>query len=194
MRSLLSRRTILSGRSLALAAMFALAGCAEGANLPPLPPQTNASYDLGPGDEIRVITAGEDELSGDFHVSDAGNIALPMLGTVKAADMTPTELSNEIAQDATNQQILKNPSVSVEVVTYRPIFVLGEVSKPGQFPYQPGMTVLTAVSIAGGFTYRAVENYASVVRDVDGKSVEGKVKRSTLLEPGDVLTIFERHF
>ena len=194
MRSLLSRRTILSSRSLALAAMLALAGCAEGANLPPLPRQTNESYNLGPGDEIRVITAGEDQLSGDFHVSDAGNIALPMLGTVKAAGMTPTALSNEIAEEATSKQILKDPSVSVEVVTYRPIFVLGEVNKPGQYPYQPGMTALTAVSIAGGFTYRAVESYGSVVRDVDGKSVEGKVKRSTFLQPGDVLTIFERHF
>ena len=194
MRSLLSCKTILSGRSFALAAMLALAGCAEGANLSPLPNETSESYNLGPGDEIRVITAGEDQLSGDFHVSDAGNIALPMLGSVKAAGMTTSALGEEIAKDAQSQQILKDPSVSVEVTNYRPIFVLGEVSKPGQYPYQPGMTTLTAVSVAGGFTYRAVESYASVVRDENGHSVEGKVKRQSFLRPGDVLTIFERHF
>ena len=194
MRSLLCCRNLFSGRSLALAAMLALAGCAEGAGLPPLPPESSAAYHLGAGDELRVITAGEDQLSGDFHVSDAGNIAMPMLGVIKAAGMTPDQLSQEITQESESRQLLKNPSVSVEVVNYRPIFVLGEVNKPGQYPYQPGMTVLTAVSVAGGFTYRAVEDYASVVRDVDGHSTEGKVKRQTMLAPGDVLTIFERHF
>ncbi|WP_428395460.1 polysaccharide biosynthesis/export family protein [Lichenicoccus sp.] len=194
MRSLPSCKHLFSGRSLALAAILALAGCAEGADLPPLPPESSAAYHLGAGDELRVITAGEDQLSGDFHVSDAGNIAMPMLGVIKAAGMTPDQLSQEITQESESREILKNPSVSVEVVNYRPIFVLGEVNKPGQYPYQPGMTVLTAVSVAGGFTYRAVESYASVVRDVDGHSTEGKVKRQTLLQPGDVLTVFERHF
>jgi polysaccharide export outer membrane protein len=191
-RSLLSRRNALAGT--ALATLFAVAGCAEGANLPPLPNEENSAYHLGPGDEVRVITVGEDQLSGDFHVSDAGNIALPMLGPVKAAGLTTTELSSAIGQEAKSRSILNDPSVSVEVTNSRPFFVLGEVSKPGQYPYQPGMTVLTAVSVAGGFTYRAVEDYASVVRSTGTKSVEGKVKRSSFLQPGDVLTIYERHF
>ena len=178
----------------ALAAMFALSGCAEGANLQPLPDEANAAYNLGPGDEVRVITVGEDQLSGDFHVGDSGNIALPMLGPVKAAGLTPSQLSDEIATEAKTRSILNDPSVSVEVTNYRPIFVLGEVSKPGQYPYQPGMTVLTAVSVAGGFTYRAVEDYASVVRTNGKTSEEGKVKRDSFLKPGDVLTIYERHF
>ncbi len=193
-RSLLSCRPLPAGRSLVLATLLAVGGCAEGSNLAPLPDQSNAAYDLGPGDEIRVITVGEDQLSGDFHVSDAGTIALPMIGTVNAANMTPVALSDEIAQEAKSRQILNDPSVSVEVTNYRPIFVLGEVNKPGQYPYQPGMTVLTAVSVAGGFTYRAVEGYASVVRSQGTHSVEGKVERQSFLKPGDVLTIYERHF
>ena len=80
------------------------------------------------------------------------------------------------------------------MVAYRPIFVLGEVSKPGQYPYQPGMTVLTAVAIAGGFTYRAIEDSFSVVRTVGGKAVEGQGLRQTFVQPGDVITVYERHF
>ena len=188
------RRTYLAGTTLALAALLFVPGCAEGGNLAPLPDEASSAYHLGPGDEIRVITVGEDTLSGDFHISDAGNIALPMLGTVAAAGKTTTQLSDSIGMEAKSHSILNDPSVSVEVTNYRPIFVLGEVAKPGQYPYQPGMTVLTAVSVAGGFTYRAVENYASIVRN-DGKtSVEGKVLRQSFVKPGDVLTVYERHF
>ena len=192
MRSFPSCRISLTGT--ALAALLAVAGCTPGGNLSPLPNQESAAYDLGPGDEVRVITVGEDQLSGDFHVGDSGNIALPMLGPVKAAGLTPNQLSDEIATEAKTRSILRDPSVSVEVTNYRPIFVLGEVNKPGQYAYQPGMTVLTAVSVAGGFTYRAVEDYASVVRSNGQTSMEGKVKRDSFLKPGDVLTVYERHF
>jgi len=184
----------VTGSVLAVSALLALAGCSPGANLAPLPNDADAAYDLGPGDAVRVITVGEDSLSGDFTVGDSGNIALPMLGAVKAAGLTPAQLGSEIEDDARNRSILRDPSVSVEVTNYRPIFVLGEVTKPGQYPYQPGMTMLSAVSVAGGFTYRAVEGYASVVRRDGDKSIEGKVTRGSFLKPGDVLTIYERHF
>jgi polysaccharide biosynthesis/export protein len=91
-------------------------------------------------------------------------------------------------------QLIRAPSVAVEVTVYRPIFVLGEVNHPGQYPYQPGMTVVTAVAVAGGFTYRAVEDRASIVRSVDGKAVEERAERQTYVEPGDVITIYERRF
>ena len=82
----------------------------------------------------------------------------------------------------------------MEVTTYRPIYALGEVNKPGQYPWQPGMTMVTAAAVAGGFTYRAVEDYAAVVRTVDGDSVEGKASRQASVRPGDVITVFERRF
>jgi len=188
------RINYLAGPTLALVALLSISGCTPGGNLAPLPDEADSAYHLGPGDEIRVITVGEDALSGDFHVSDSGNIDLPMLGPVTAAGLTPSRLGTAIASSAKTHNILNDPSVSVEVTNYRPIFVLGEVAKPGQYPYQPGMTVLTAVTVAGGFTYRAVEDYGSIVRS-DGKhSVEGKVMRQSFVKPGDVLTIFERHF
>jgi polysaccharide export outer membrane protein len=89
---------------------------------------------------------------------------------------------------------MRDPSVAVQVLAYRPIFVLGEVSKPGQYPYQPGMTMLTAVAAAGGFTYRAVEDYAADIRTQDGKVTEGNVTPEAFLAPGDVIKVYMRRF
>ncbi len=178
----------------ALLATLLAAGCAPGASLPPLPEAARAGYRLGPGDQVRIITVGDEALTGEFRVSDSGAIALPMVGGVHAAGLRPSGLERAVAAALTRAGLEREPSVAVEVIGYRPIFVLGEVNKPGQFPYQPGMTVLAAVALAGGFTYRAVEEYASVVRSEGGAGVEGRVARQTALEPGDVVTVFERRF
>jgi len=177
-----------------LALPILLAGCAPGHDLPGLPALAGHEYRLGPGDTVRIITYGEDPLTGEFRVSDQGAVALPLAGTVRAAGLTPHELQEAVAAALTKGEMLRKPSVSVEVAAYRPIYVLGEVNKPGQYPYQPGMTVVSAAAVAGGFTYRAVEDYASVVRAVDGDSVEGKASRQALVQPGDVITVFERKF
>ncbi|HVC63351.1 MAG TPA: polysaccharide biosynthesis/export family protein [Acetobacteraceae bacterium] len=174
-------------------ALLPLLGCAPGRDLPPVPPGSG-EYRLGPGDVVRLITYGEDGLSGEFRVSDAGTIALPLLGGVRAEGLTPAALEHSVADKLKQARLLRDPSVAVEVAVYRPIFVLGEVNKPGQYPYQPGMTVVTAAAVAGGFTYRAIESYASVVRTVNGCAVEGKAMRQTYLQPGDVVTVFERWF
>lgn len=179
----------------AILAMSLLAGCAPGRNLQPLPDMPPSAYRLGAGDQVRIITFGEDQLTGTFRVSDGGSIALPLLGSVPAGGLTPSELGQEIANDLKQKKLFRDPSVSVEVSEYRPIFVLGEVKTPGQYPYRPGMTVLTAVTVAGGFTYRAIDDYASVVRLTDNNTAtEGLVKRQSYLMPGDVLTIYERRF
>ncbi len=172
------------------------AGCAPGRNLPMLPDQHTApaAYKLGPGDAIRIITFGEDQLTGEFRVSDSGTIAVPLLGQIPVAGLSVEQVAKTIETRLEKGKIFKNPSVSAEVTLYRPIFILGEVNKPGQYAYQPGMTLLSAVSVAGGFTYRAVESYASIVRDVDGHVIEGKVDRQALIQPSDVITVFERRF
>jgi polysaccharide export outer membrane protein len=141
-----------------------------------------------------LITFGEDSLTGEFRVSDSGTIALPLIGIVRASGLTPDALATRVSEALLHANLLRSPSVSAEVVTYRPIFILGEVSKPGQYPYQPGMTVVTAAAVAGGFTYRAVQSYASVVRTQDTGAVEGTASRQTLIQPGDVITVFERRF
>lgn len=169
-----------------------LSACAPGSDLPPLPVPSGHEYRLGPGDVLRIITYGEDPLTGEFRVNDQGAVAVPLAGSVKAAGLTPRELQEAVGKALIKGDMLRKPSVSVEVATYRPIYVLGEVNKPGQYPYQPGMTVVSAAAVAGGFTYRAVQDYASVIRLVNGDSVEGKVQRQAPVQPGDVVTVFER--
>ena len=178
----------------ALLCCLFLVGCSPGRGLPDLPDAQSTTYRLGAGDVVRLITFGEDTLTGEFRVSDSGTIALPLVGPVKAAGLSPDGLGSAVSKALVKANLLKAPSVSVEVIAYRPIFVLGEVSKPGQYPYQPGMTIVTAAAVAGGFTYRAVEDYASVVRTQDGVAAEGKASRQAFVQPGDVITILERRF
>lgn len=177
-----------------LLCLLLLSACQPGRGLPDLPPAATSPYTLGPGDVVRVITYGEEQLTGEFRVSDSGTVALPLVGSVKAAGLSPDALAARVGEELVRANLLRSPSVTAEVVTYRPIFVLGEVSKPGQYPYQPGMTVVTAAAVAGGFTYRAVQNYASIIRTDNGVATEGKVTRETFVQPGDVITIYERRF
>ncbi len=181
-------------RRLLLGSMLLVASCAPGRDLSPLPPTSDAAYRLGPGDRVRLITFGEQQLTGEFRVSDNGTIAVPLIGSAKAGGLTSRQLADGISAELRRRKLFTDPSVVVEVVEYRPIFVLGEVSKPGQFPYQPNMTVLTAVAVAGGFTYRAVESRAEVLRNTRGQPITGLATGATVLQPGDVVRIFERNF
>ena len=197
LRSLLDNLPFARWRGLAaipIAACLMLSACEPGANLPPLPETTDTSYTLGPGETVRVVVFGQTELTGEFIVNDRGNISVPLLGDIPASNETTDQLSREIATELQDKKILLNPSVSVEVVRYRPVFVLGEVVKPGQYPYEPGMTALTLIAISGGFTYRAQTAYVSILRKSDGKVIEGKAARGAVIQPGDVVTVFERYF
>jgi polysaccharide export outer membrane protein len=178
-----------------LAAIAQVQGCAPPAeDLPPIPELDAGDYHLGPGDQVRILTFGEEQLTGEFRVNARGDLALPMVGNVHAAGLTPDQLEDATKEMLVRSRLYKSPSVSVEVISYRPIFILGEVARPGQYSYQPGMTVLTAVAVAGGFTYRAVDNIFSIVRAAGSKSQEGRAKRQTLVQPGDVITVYERWF
>ena len=185
--SRLGRRGVLG---VALAA--ALAGCAG--DLPVVPDTPIEPYRLGTGDTVRIITFGEAQLTGEFRVNDAGNLAVPLLGTMPASGRSTDELQAAIAGELERRKLIVDPSVSVEVTAYRPIFVLGEVGKPGQYAYQPGMTVLSAVAVAGGFTYSAQQQQAVIQRQVAGRAVEGTAERGTRVHPGDIITVRERYF
>lgn len=171
-----------------------LAGCAPGRDLPPLAAAPPVPYRLGPGDKLRIITVSDEALTGDFRVNESGEIELPMLGRFHAGGHSASGLGRALAAALRQAGLERDPSVAVEVVRYRPVFVLGEVNKPGAFAYQPGMTVLSAVALAGGFTYRAIEGYAEVVRVAHGRTVAAKATQAGALQPGDVVTIFERRF
>lgn len=172
----------------------AIVACSPGANLPPLPDYNSQVYRLGGGDQVRIITFNVDQLSQTFRVNDSGNLALPLLGSVRATGRTTGELGTLIARELQRKNMVRDASVSVEVTEYRPVFILGEVNKPGQYPYLLGMTLLTAVAVAGGFTYRAVQDYAEVVRSNGDTAVIGKASPESFIAPGDVVKILEQRF
>ncbi len=177
--------------------LFVLAGCTPGGNLAMLPPAADQNYHLGAGDQIRVITYDEPQLTNTFTVAADGSVSIPLVGSLPASGLTTNQLAGAITASLTNSKLLSQPSVSVEIAAYRPISVLGEVNHPGQYPYEPGMTTLDAVALAGGFTYRAVTDYANDQRSKGtgaGQATEGRIEPGSVLEPGDVVTIYERYF
>ena len=148
-------------------------------------------YQLGVGDRLRVTVYNEVDLSGEFDVGPAGTVNLPLIGEVVAKGRTIPEVE-DAAEELFLQGYLKSPSVSIEVLNYRPFYILGEVNSPGSYPFVNGMTVLNAVALAGGFTYRASED--SVLLKREGATSEVSVAVDTPVLPGDVLTVEERFF
>lgn len=155
--------------------------------------QAGSGYLLGPGDKIRVTVFGQEDLSGEFEVDAAGNVALPLIQSVPAQGMTPPALEKEIASRL-EPEYLRDPKVSVEVLTYRPFYIYGEVMKPGGYPYVNGMTVHNAIALAGGFSYRARTSSVRLRRTKDGQQTETDVPLSTSVMPGDVIEVRERYF
>ncbi|GBQ33051.1 polysaccharide biosynthesis/export family protein [Gluconacetobacter sacchari] len=171
-----------------------LAGCAPGSDLSPVPHYDPSRYTIGVGDRINVATFGENQFQTDTHVPVDGNIAFPLIGVVKAQGLTTDQLSQTVAAALKQQHILSDARVTVQVLEYRPVSVIGEVEHGGQFPYQPGMTMLQAVAAAGGFSYRAFQNYAYVVRQEPGGAVVGRIDPQDYVKPNDVIKVYERHF
>jgi polysaccharide export outer membrane protein len=150
-------------------------------------------YTLGPGDQIRIIVFGSEDLSGEFEVGPQGDIAYPLIGQVQAAGKTLRAVEDDIASRL-KPDYLKDPRVNVEVLNYRPFFVLGEVRKPGSYPYQSGMSVEKAIALAGGFTYRAVTDEVLVTRSSDPAKQKMKACLNAAILPGDTIEIEERFF
>jgi polysaccharide export outer membrane protein len=151
------------------------------------------AYMLDSGDKLRVVVFGQDGLSNSYAVDAAGNITMPLIGAVYAREHTTAALSQNIATKLRNGYI-REPHVAVEVEAYRPFFILGEVTAPGQYPYVANMTAETAVAIAGGFSPRASKARVEVSRTVDGQLYRGKVPLTFPLRPGDTILISERWF
>lgn len=159
----------------------------------PDPAAEQTSYRLGAGDKLRITVFGEDTLSGEYLVPGEGNIAFPLIGDVKATGLTVDELQKEV-EDKLRDGYLKDPHVSVEVLNYRPFYILGEVMKPGEYPYTNGLTVLNAVATANGFTYRADTRKVYIKRADAPRELEYQLKTTTPVEPGDTIRIGERFF
>jgi polysaccharide export outer membrane protein len=163
-----------------------------------MPARSGAALDEGPytldaGDKLRIVVFGQDALSNNYTVDAGGRVTLPLIGAVSARGLTTAQLSEAIAARL-KQKFLRDPSVVVEVETYRPFFVLGEVTYPGQYPYVPNMTVESAVAIAGGFTPRAARDRVTVTRKANGSTARYSLPLQYPVRPGDTITVAERWF
>lgn len=152
-------------------------------------------YRLASGDVLSIYVLGEDDLKREkVRLTDAGTIQYPVLGEIHVKGLTTGELEQKITFGLRKADYLKKPKVTVSIDEYRPFFINGEVGRPGGYPYVPGLTVLKAVSLAGGFKDRASKTNMFVVRDGTPNEQRKKVALDTAIYPGDILTIEESFF
>ena len=177
----------------ALCAAATMVACSDRAPLTEPAMVGSGPYKLGAGDRLRIVVYDQPSLTNIYEVDQTGDISFPLIGDVSAADSTADALAGRIeARLAT--AYLRDPNVTVEVATYRPFFVLGEVGNPGQFPYVPGMTAEKAVAVAGGFSDRANRRVVRVSRTVNGKLYESRVSVIEPIRPGDTVYVPESLF
>jgi protein involved in polysaccharide export with SLBB domain len=151
-------------------------------------------YRLGANDRVRIIVFGQPTLTGEYTLDGNGVLAFPLIGSVNAQGQTTGQLQQAIASRL-DPDFLRNPSVSAEVITRRPFYVIGEVQKPGNYPYVTDMTALQAIAMAGGYTYRARQNNLYLKRlDASGRMVRVAATPETKIRPGDTVEIKERFF
>jgi polysaccharide biosynthesis/export protein len=150
-------------------------------------------YTLDSGDRLRIVVFGQDGLTNSYLVDASGHIAMPLIGSVMAKGETTDQLSARLAEKL-RDGFIREPHVAVEVEAYRPFFILGEVTAPGQYPYIANMTAETAVAIAGGFAPRAVRQSVVLIRTYNGQQMRMSVPLGYQLQPGDTINVQERWF
>jgi polysaccharide biosynthesis/export protein len=160
---------------------------------PYMAPSPHDPYVLDTGDKLRIFVYGQPNLSRIYAVDQVGNVAFPLIGSVRARGRTSTQLGRAITSRL-SRDFVRDPFVTVDVAQNRPFFILGEVRLPGQYPYVSGMTVETAVAIAGGYTERASERRFRITRRFNGLVDQIEAPSDYALQPGDTVYVFERFF
>ena len=154
---------------------------------------SSLQYKLGTGDMVRIQVYDEEDLYLEARVSDGGTISYPFLGELTVSLSTPAQLESFISKKLQGHYLV-NPKVSVDILEYRPFYVNGEVEDPGGFPFQPGITVRKAVSVAGGFKERASKDKIFIIRDESIEKKPVKIGVDELVRPGDIITVEESFF
>ncbi|MFZ5618056.1 MAG: polysaccharide biosynthesis/export family protein [Pseudomonadota bacterium] len=180
--------------------LFTAVACATSGGAPQAPAsvaQANIGqlndYKLGPSDKIRLIVYGEPELSGEFSVNARGDISIPLLGEIAANGLTIEGLKAKITAGLA-EGFVNDARVAAEVIEYRPYYILGEIGKPGEYPYSAGMTVMKAVAAAEGFTYRARKSSVYIKRADQEQEYKFELTPDLVVYPGDVVRVAERFF
>ena len=151
------------------------------------------SYRLGAGDNLQINVFNQADLTGEYSLDGNGRFTMHLIGKINAAGLTATELE-ALLIDKLKPDYLVNPRVSVRVQNFRPFYIIGEVKSPSSYAYVDGMSYLTAVAIAGGFTYRAKKGDVYVVRGDDPEREETKLDVNEKVRPGDIIRVAERLF
>lgn len=192
--------------------LFLLSGCANnGLDAPTLPVGGNAaavqaldgkggalsggidSYRLGPNDEISLTVFGERDLSVIRQLDGQGVVDLPLIGRVDLSTLTSSQAVQKISARYQNGY-LQSPQITLQIIKYRPFFVLGEVGKPGRYDYQENITVLEAVAASEGFTYRANQKSIEIIRKINNQPQSFTANTHSIVLPGDIIKIKERFF
>lgn len=189
-------------RAVVLSVAIALGGCVTQLYSDPaleaaayVPPRPSAGpYVLRPNDQLRIQVYNEPTISGDYQIDAVGSISVPLAGRIKAAGLTPVQLERTITRRLDNSGMLKEAHVNVQVSSYGPFYIYGEVKHAGEFPYKPGLTVSDAVALAGGYTYRADESTAYVRGANAATEVARSLDVARPVAPGDTIRIPERWF
>lgn len=151
------------------------------------------SPNLQSGEKIKVTVFGEDRLSGEYEIDPGGNVSLPLAGTIKAAGLSQSELESALTRKFQGEY-LRDPKVTVEVASFRPFYILGEVSKPGEYPYKGGLNVMSAIALAGGSTYRASRSSVMIKHAGEPGFKEYPLSATIPIIPGDLVRLPERYF
>lgn len=194
---MLSCRLVGSRLVLGMVLIATLVGAplrANAADAATAPTATSAGdYALGSGDKLRITTFGEQDLSGEFEVGSTGKISMPLIGDIEVTGRTVSQVSKSIELKLSSGY-LRDPKVNIDVLNYRPFFILGEVIKPGSYPYVNGMTVVNAVALAGGYTYRADKDGITIEHAGETGKKEQKIGETGTVVPGDIVRVPERFF
>jgi polysaccharide export outer membrane protein len=159
----------------------------------PIPPPLVVTH-IQTGDRLTVTVYNEPLLTGVYDVNTSGTVVMPLIGSVRAVGRTPSELAKIIADRYLRGKFLQEPQVTVTEVEYRPIYIFGEVTHPGSIPYRPGYNVLTAVTEAGGLTYRGSKDTVLIQHAGEQVWNEYPLLSSVEILPGDVIRVPERFF
>lgn len=156
--------------------------------------ETEQAYRIGPEDTLEIRVFGENELSGRYSVNDTGSINMPLAGEIGVSGCTIAEATENIASKFKDGYLV-DPSISVEVQSYRPFYIIGEVRTPGRYDYAADLNVLKSVALAGGFTYRANRKNVEIYRyDLTGQKKYQQKMVEAQVQPGDIIVIKERFF
>jgi protein involved in polysaccharide export with SLBB domain len=149
---------------------------------------------LQPGEKVKITVYGEEALTNDYDINPAGYVAMPLIGSIRAAGRSQTDFGKDVADRYRRGGFLQDPHVTVAIVQFKPFYVLGEASTPGEYPFRSGLNVHTAVAMAGGFTYRASRSYVLIRHAGDEVWKEYSLAEPVPIAPGDLIRVPERYF